>query len=73
MIVHPDYQSRGIATSLLERGLEEVDRAGQDVYLIATPTGRSLYHRCGFEDLEELHLNGLKNYKMLAMIRRHSP
>ena len=68
MVVHPNYQGRGIATKLLQRGLEDADKAGQDVYLEATPSARKLYRRCGFEDLEEIHLATV-DYTVLAMIR----
>ena len=70
MLVHPDYQGRGIAKRLLQRGLEEVDKVGQDVYLEGTEAGQSLYLTNGFEVVETITLmNG--QYSMKAMIRRH--
>lgn len=68
MVVHPDYQGRGIAGRLLERGLEEVDRAQQDIYLEGTAAGRRLYLRHGFEDLEDIDME-LVDYKIVAMMR----
>lgn len=68
MVVHPDYQGQGIAGRLLQRGLEEADRAQQDVYLEGTAAGRRLYLRHGFEDLEDIDLETV-DYKIVAMIR----
>ena len=68
MSVLPEYQGRGIARRLLERGLEGADQAEQDVYLEGTVAGVPLYRRCGFEDLRDMGvLNGA--YQMKAMIR----
>ena len=72
MVVHPDYQGRGIARKLLERGLQGADEAGQDVYLEGTAVGQNLYRRCGFEDIRDIDImNG--NYRMKVMIRRPKP
>lgn len=68
MVVHPDYQGQGIAGRLLSRGLEEVDRAGQDIYLEGTAAGRRLYLRHGFEDLEDIDMESV-DYKIVAMMR----
>ena len=69
MAVDPTYQGQGIAPSLLQRGLDEADKAGQDVYLEGTISGQLLYRRCGFTDLGEMSLSTI-DYKMMAMIRR---
>lgn len=68
MVVHPDYQGQHIATKLLQRGLEEADKAGQDVYLEGTAAAKRLYYRCGFEDLEDIDLESV-DYRLTAMIR----
>ena len=69
MAVLPDYQGKGIARKLLERGVQGADEAGQDVYLEGTAAGQRLYRRCGFEDLKDISLlNGA--HPMKAMLRR---
>lgn len=68
MAVHPDYQGQGIAGRLLQRGLEDADKAQQDVYLEGTAAGRRLYLRHGFEDLEDIDMDTV-DYKIVAMIR----
>lgn len=72
MAVSPDHWGRGIGKKLLKRALQEVDKAGQDMYLEATPAATGLYKNCGFEVLEEMHLLG-GELTMTAMIRRYNP
>lgn len=68
MLVHPDYQGRGIAKRLLNHAMAGADRDGQDVYLEGTAAGQPLYLRCGFEPLEDISImNGACVIK--AMIR----
>jgi GNAT superfamily N-acetyltransferase len=68
MLVHPDYQGRGIAKRLLNHAMRGADRAGQDVYLEGTKVGQPLYLRCGFEPLQDISI--LDNtYVIKAMIR----
>lgn len=50
MVVHPDYQRRGIAKRLLLAVCAHADKAGQDVYLEASPAGKKLYLSNGFEE-----------------------
>lgn len=70
MAVSPDHWGRGVGKKLLQRGLEEVDKAGQDIYLEASPVAVRLYRSCGFEELETIELfEG--EMVMTAMIRRH--
>ena len=56
MAVAPKYQGQGVAGKLIRKGLEEVDKAGQDIYLEATAAGLALYKRAGFETLEQVSL-----------------
>ncbi len=69
MVVDPDYQGRGIATRLLQRGLEETDKAGQAVLLAGTAAGAKLYDQAGFEIVEELMLLDGR-YKLQVRIRQ---
>ena len=50
VIVRPDQRGRGLATRLLERCVGEVRATGRTPGLDATPAGRPVYLRLGFED-----------------------
>ena len=50
VIVREDHRRRGIATTLLERCADEIAAAGRVPGLDATPAGREVYVRLGFED-----------------------
>lgn len=53
----PDWQSRGLGSTLLRRVLERCDRDGVPAYLEASsPRNRQLYLRHGFVDREEVVL-----------------
>ena len=56
LVVHPDYQRRGIGTSLLREGLTEADRLGLQSVLGASPEGEDLYKRFGYEAIAEMDL-----------------
>ena len=47
--VHPDFQKRGIASALVERGLAEATRLKLPVELCATPRGSIFYMKLGFK------------------------
>lgn len=66
----PGYWGRGGGKTLLRRGLEENDRAGQDVYLQASPAAVRLYRSCEVEAVEALELPG-GEVVMTATMRRH--
>lgn len=46
---HPDHQSRGAGSLLLNWGLQKADREGLVTYLDATETGRPVYEKRGFK------------------------
>ena len=50
VIVRADQRGRGLATRLLERSVEEIRATGRTPGLDATPAGRAVYLRLGFED-----------------------
>ncbi|KAI2785978.1 hypothetical protein POX_h09743 [Penicillium oxalicum] len=47
--VHPSYQRRGLASKLLHWGLKRADQEGVETYLAASPDGKPVYERNGFE------------------------
>lgn len=54
VIVRADRRGRGLATSLLERCVAEISASGRTAGLDATPAGRPVYVRLGFEDCLDL-------------------
>ena len=51
MAVHPDHQGRGVAYKLMQYTLQElIDRDAAEAYLEASPPGKNLYLKCGFEE-----------------------
>lgn len=69
MIVHPDYQRRGIGSRLLAEVCSLTDKAGQDVYLESSPSGMKLYLNAGFDRIGEIDLlDG--NYILGCMLRK---
>lgn len=69
LAVHPDYQRRGIATELVQKGLSDlVDRAEQEAYVEASPAGKRVYEKCGF--VEEGSLSMMADaYVVSYMVR----
>jgi GNAT superfamily N-acetyltransferase len=67
----PSRQGQGLGTAVLRPVLELADASGVPCYLESTnPRNRTLYHRHGFEDREEIPLDG--GPSMLAMWRQPS-
>ncbi|GIJ90943.1 hypothetical protein Asppvi_009908 [Aspergillus pseudoviridinutans] len=68
LVVHPDYQGRGIGTRLLAVGVEEVRRLKLPAWLEASPAGYSVYRKCGFRDAELMELD-FDKYGLTGMIQ----
>jgi len=55
----PSHQGRGFGAAVLQPVLQQADAAGKVCYLESTnPRNRTLYYRQGFEDMDEIHLDG---------------
>lgn len=55
MAVHPDFQRRGIASSMLQSVCDETDQVpGRCAYVLAAPEGVRLYSNFGFEVVGEV-------------------
>lgn len=71
---HPDYQHRGCASMLIQWGLGLADRENARVYLEATPAGKGLYRRFGWEQIDEIviHLEeyGEEGVQVTAVMMR---
>jgi GNAT superfamily N-acetyltransferase len=64
----PSHQSQGLGAAVLRPVLERADAEGVPCYLESTnPRNRTLYYRHGFDDLDEIPLDG--GPSMLAMWR----
>jgi GNAT superfamily N-acetyltransferase len=69
MIVHPDYQRRGIGTKLLAEVCSLADKVGQDIYLESSPRGTKLYLNAGFDRIGDIEmLDGA--YVIVCMLRK---
>ena len=57
LVTHPDHHRRGAGGLLGKWGLEKADEAGVEAYLEASPMGRPLYERWGFEPVKDISLD----------------
>lgn len=55
ILVHPDFRRRGVATALMEHAIEHLSARVKCIKLDATPAGRPVYERLGFEAEYELY------------------
>ncbi|HEY6992265.1 MAG TPA: GNAT family N-acetyltransferase [Xanthobacteraceae bacterium] len=55
VLVAGEYRRRGLATQLMRRAMDELAAAGLVPVLDATPDGRAVYRRLGFEDSWGFH------------------
>ncbi|KAH6716437.1 acyl-CoA N-acyltransferase [Leptodontidium sp. MPI-SDFR-AT-0119] len=62
MCVLPSYQRQGIGSTMLEKVLEIASFEKRGVFLKATPKGKGLYEKNGFQVMAEARVN-LKEYK----------
>ena len=71
MAVLPTHQRRGIASRLLQWGVDVADEGKMVGYLNARPMGRPLYEKAGWKAITELDmsLQGLEVEAMVPMIR----
>lgn len=54
LVVHPDFQRRGLARSLLDTSIKNAPQL-QPFTLIATDAGMPLYHTYGFDTITSIH------------------
>lgn len=67
MVVHPEYQGRGIGSKLLVEICALASKAGQRVYLESSPAGTKLYLNAGFEEIGKIEfLDG--QYVLICML-----
>ncbi|KAK2827851.1 hypothetical protein FQN49_007275 [Arthroderma sp. PD_2] len=56
LIVHPDYQRRGIGGAFIRDGVQQAEKLGVPAWLEASTAGFSVYKAHGFEVVEEFSL-----------------
>ncbi|GAB1319959.1 hypothetical protein MFIFM68171_10169 [Madurella fahalii] len=54
LAVHPDNQGRGVATSLVQRGIRQAERLRRPIFVMAFDVSRGVYLRQGFREVEQL-------------------
>jgi N-acetylglutamate synthase-like GNAT family acetyltransferase len=52
LAVHPSQMRKGIATALVQSGINMAKELGIDVYVLAFSMGREVYDRLGFKEVE---------------------
>ncbi|KAF2715914.1 acyl-CoA N-acyltransferase [Polychaeton citri CBS 116435] len=55
LTILPAHQGRGIGSLLLSWGVEQADRLGCKICLESTPIGLAIYHKFGFEEVEDIN------------------
>jgi GNAT superfamily N-acetyltransferase len=65
--VHDSYQGKGLGSKLLKWGLARADAEGLEVYLSASPAGKPLYEKNGFQVVDTF--SPFPGYVQVAMLR----
>ena len=79
LIVHPDFQRRGIGRKLMQWGLDEADRLGIVSWLFARPAGMQLYQRCGYVEVANISFDvpdcdpAIDAAPFIGMLRKANP
>jgi predicted GNAT family N-acyltransferase len=63
--VDPKHGRKGAGIALLAWGIEKAASEGRDLYLVATPAGRPLYLKAGFEECGVLNIFGVPHSQMI--------
>lgn len=53
LATHPNHQRRGAGSLLMQWAVDKADELGLDAFIEASPAGRHLYSRYGFETISE--------------------
>ena len=60
LATHPDHHRRGVGAMHLKWGCDLADKLGLPAYLEATPKGKPLYERFGFEGVGNMRFDARK-------------
>ncbi|KAF2257768.1 acyl-CoA N-acyltransferase [Lojkania enalia] len=73
LVTHPDHHRRGAGTLLTAWGCDRADEKGIEVYLEASPMGKPLYERFGFQEVGKVNVElgqfGWKDLEFILMRR----
>lgn len=70
LAVDPVFKGKGIASNLVQWGIDKAEEAGLPAYLESSPAAVGVYRRLGFKELRKLNL--LKNddsHPLTVMLR----
>ncbi|KAF3010331.1 hypothetical protein E8E14_007775 [Neopestalotiopsis sp. 37M] len=65
--VDPTCQGKGVGTLLTRWGMEEAEKDGRDVYLLASEAGALLYRKLGFVEICEMEKFGMRQFALVKM------
>ncbi|GFP57729.1 hypothetical protein TASIC1_0009006600 [Trichoderma asperellum] len=68
--VDPQQQRKGIGKILLDWGINRAAGDKKDCYLLATPAGKPLYTKTGFEEVRVVPIFGVSHHSMLLRYNR---
>ena len=57
LVVHPDHQGKGVGRHLMSWGMQEATRLGIPSFLESSVSGRPLYQKSGYKEIEEIEVS----------------
>lgn len=75
LCIVPEYKSKGVGARLLAKALKRAESDGRSVYTGATPEGKLLYQRRGFESIASMVNGGgrSKEHQWTSTVMRWRP
>lgn len=70
LAVDPEFAGRGIASQLVQWGIDTSESDGKTIYLESTVAAKKLYTRLGFETIKEMPMVEDGGRPHTAMVRR---
>ncbi|OJJ45166.1 hypothetical protein ASPZODRAFT_120689 [Penicilliopsis zonata CBS 506.65] len=54
LAVHPNNKGKGIASALVESGIQQANRLGLPIFILAYKAGHGVYKRLGFQEVDRI-------------------
>ncbi|PWY89199.1 acyl-CoA N-acyltransferase [Aspergillus heteromorphus CBS 117.55] len=73
LATNPQYRRRGIASTLMQWGMQEADAAGMEMFVVSSPMARGVYMKYGFElavEGEGVEGEGVEGMRPWFMVRK---